>query len=96
MTITEITNYFDSKMKYLHRPPQKWDLEQVLKYIEQDDYNQLMFNYGEIYCLIVLDMFEKREEYETCSEILKQIETHNVVTGSTFRSSLRELNGNEN
>ena len=67
-------------------------MEQVLKLIERDDYNQLLFDYGEVYCLIVLDMFETWEWWETCAEVLKQINTHNYVTGEKFKTRLIQLN----
>lgn len=91
ITITNVSKYFESKTRYLPQPPQKWDLERVLKYIERDDYNQLLFDYGEIYCLVVLEMFEQREEYETCAIILNQILTHNEVTESSYKTHLRQI-----
>lgn len=91
LTLTQITKHFESRVAYLSSPPQKWDLEQVLKYIERDDYNQLLFDYGERYCLIVLDLFEQVEWYETCAEVVKQIETHNMVANTNFKTSLRDL-----
>lgn len=92
ITITLVSKFFESRIKYLPKPPQKWDLEQVLKYIERDDYNQLLFDYGEVYCLVVLEMFEQREEYETCAIILQQILTHNEVTDSSYKTHLRYIN----
>lgn len=91
LTITGISKHFDAKLSYLQNPPKKSDLQQVLNYIEQNNYNQLLFDYGETYCLVVLDMFEKLEMYEICQEILTQIETHNAVSGTDFKTSLAQL-----
>ena len=92
LTITEITEHFQQRVKYLTTPPQKWDLDQVLKLLEQDNYNQLLFDYGEIYCLIVLDMFETWGWFEACAEVLKQINTHNYVNGTKFKTRLNQIN----
>lgn len=88
ITLTDITKHFDSMQQYLPTRPPKRDLEQVLKYIERDDYNQMLFDYGETYCLIVLDMFEKTNEFTTCAEIVKQIKAHNLVTNSNYKTRL--------
>lgn len=84
LTTTQITTHFKSHNEEID----KWDVEQIIKLIERDDYNQLLFDYGEKYCLIILDFFEKKEEYDTCSEIVKQIYIHNQVTGSEYRTRL--------
>lgn len=84
LTTTEITAHFNTHNEKVD----KWDVEQLIKLIELENYNQILFDYGEKYCLIILDFFEKEELYATCSEIVSQIYKHNQVTGSKYKTRL--------
>lgn len=81
-TIFNLTNFLNSKALY----PMPKDIEIILEYIEKENYNQILFDYGEIYCLTILKMFEEKEEYETCAKIIEQIKTHNYVTNSNYKT----------
>lgn len=69
----EILRFFDS----IPYPVSMKQAEILLKLIELDRYDKIIDDYGATHVLIILEFFEKLEEYSTCGEILRQIEIYN-------------------
>ena len=84
-----LTEFFDRHQYYTQGIPLKdGAIHKIIRYIQLDNYNQMIFDFGENVCLIVLKFFEENEQYDTCAEILKQIENHNCTVGTQIRTRL--------
>lgn len=86
----EILRYFDSKLQYLAVPISIKDSEELLKWVELDAYNEVLKRFGETHCLILLEFFEKYEEFSTCGEIVAQIKQYNRDYGTEYRTKLKD------
>lgn len=82
-----IYNFFKRTEK-IKNYPSKEDCKQILFYIEQDNYLQIIYDYGNVYLLILLNMFEKREDYEICKDILVTIKNRRKVSGEDLKTRL--------
>lgn len=56
------------------------DLVNIRLYIQLQKYDMLMYMYGHLFLLEVLNTFEAYEKYECCHEIVQQIRVHNART----------------
>jgi len=47
--------------------------QRIARLVDLDDYHSILAEYGQDYCLIILQFFEDLENYDTCAEIVKQL-----------------------
>jgi len=74
--IYEIRERNPSAVKFTVTPG---DVKTILLYLKTRKYDTIMYLYGHPFLLEILKMFEENENYEECSEIVKQIKEHNKL-----------------
>lgn len=89
LEIDEMELHFENYAEHLSDFfPSRYEIEEIIKYCETDNYFQILYVYGENLLLVLLNYFEYIEEYSTAQEILHQIEQHNKLTGERIKTHL--------
>lgn len=57
-------------------------LNNIYRYVETNNYTQMLFNYGKEYVLLCLKYFQEVEDYERCAIIVRQVKNFNQVQGT--------------
>lgn len=78
LTVDLLKDWF--KNSGIYSQPNVRELAQIKKLVEADKYCEIHKDYGNTYNLILLELFESLEEYETCEIIFKTIKGLNLPT----------------
>lgn len=70
--------------------PKTTDIKSILLHMKTRKYDTLMYLYGYKFLLEVLNLFEKNENYEECSHIVKQIERHNTLVNEKIPTKWKQ------
>lgn len=66
------------------------DLDKIIFHVERNNIFQVLYSFGILNTLILLQYFLDTEQYLDCAEIHKQILQHNKLTGSNCELTLEE------
>lgn len=64
--------------------PRTSDVKCILLHLKTKKYDTIMYLYGHKFLLEILAMYEEHENYEDCSEIVKQIKAHNELVNDNI------------
>lgn len=82
--------HFEKNKKYLKSPLTHEQINDISYYCEKGWYLQILKEFGIVIALLILEYFEKEEEYLVCREISNSIENSNKHFGTTYPLSLEE------
>ena len=68
------------------------DLDKIIFYMERNNVFQILYSFGILNTLILLQYFLDTEQYLDCAEIHKQILQHNKLSGDNLKLTLKEHN----
>ena len=68
------------------------DLDKIIFYVERNNIFQVLYSFGILNTLILLQYFLDTEQYLDCAEIHKQILQHNKLSGDNLELTLEEHN----
>jgi hypothetical protein len=81
---TEITNFTKTKEKDLHIFPDEETIKLLILLVETENYEQMLFQLGKEYTEIALQFFQKKEYYNMCALIIRQLGEFNKVQGTNI------------
>lgn len=91
LTIDVINEYFKFHKKQVPNPPDKEIQGWILHFINREDFNSILVNYGIRYLLIVLDIFENSDKFKTCDKILTLINNYNTYYDKGYPTHISNL-----
>lgn len=68
------------------------DIDKIIFYVERNNIFQVLYSFGILNTLILLQYFLDTEQYLDCAEIHKQILQHNELSGDNLKLTLKEHN----
>lgn len=83
--VSHFKSYKDTVLKNL--PPSDY-YEIIEGYIEKNNFLQILYGMGITYLLIILEFFEDKEDYVTCSIIRETIVNHNKISGDNLKTRI--------
>lgn len=91
LTIDIVNAYFKFHKNQMPNSPDKEIQGWVLHYIQKEDFNAILVNYGIRYLLIVLDIFENSNKFKTCQKILTLINNYNTYYAKNYPTHISKL-----
>lgn len=74
-------------VKYLEDKPSKEALNSIVKHLESDRYEQIIYNFPDKnYIAASVKYYESIENYEKCQEIVNFVEAHNILNGTNIKT----------
>lgn len=91
LTIDIINAYFKFHKNQVPNSPDKEVQGWVWHYIQKENFNSILVNYGIRYLLIVLDIFENSNKFKTCQKILTLINNYNTYYANNYPTHISKL-----
>jgi len=66
------------------------DIGRILLLVKSDNIYQIIYDYGILNTLILLEYFLETEQYLDCAEIHRQLTAHNKTSGDNYPLTLEE------
>lgn len=87
MTSNDIFRHFKNH-RVVRNGLSKQDCEQIMYWVDKNNYLQILYDYQINVLLVLLELFEQEDMYEECSALLNAVKDYNKVSGENVKTRL--------